>query len=369
MRVIGLVALLAGGLTNTFGAEIPLEQIQLPPGFVIETYATDVPSARAMSLGSKGTLFVGSRSAGNVYAVTDSDGDHRADRIRVIASDLTMPTGIAYSDGDLFIGDVGTIYRMANIESQLDDPLPPVVVTDAFPDDKHHGWKFIEFGPDGKLYVPVGAPCNICDERGYAEIRRMDRDGSNIETFAKGVRNTVGFDWHPETGALWFTDNGRDWLGDDRPPCELNRAATAGLHFGYPYCHGKDIIDPEFGKGRDCADFEPPAQALGPHVAPLGMAFYTGDQFPARYRNAVFIAEHGSWNRGAKIGYRVTVVMLEDGVAKSYETFAQGWLQGEENWGRPVDVLVMPDGALLISDDQTGTIYRVTYSGGSGTDS
>ncbi len=341
--------------------QLQLSNIVLPDGFKIDVFATEVPSARAMAMGAKGTLFVGSRGAGKVYAITDADGDNKADQVRVVADRLEMPTGIAFDAGDLFIGDVGTIYRLDNIESNLDNPPERVVVTDDFPSDRHHGWKFIDFGPDGKLYVPVGAPCNICDEPGYAEIRRMDRDGSNIETFAKGVRNSVGFDWHPETGALWFTDNGRDWLGDNRPPCELNHAPEAGMHFGYPYCHGDGIADPEFGDGKRCADFVSPAQELGPHVAPLGMTFYTGSQFPSQYRNAAFIAEHGSWNRSEKIGYRLTVVTFDGNRAKRYQTFAEGWLQGDKNWGRPADVLVTDDGALLVTDDQAGAIYRISY--------
>ncbi|HTY79355.1 MAG TPA: PQQ-dependent sugar dehydrogenase, partial [Candidatus Bathyarchaeia archaeon] len=244
-------------------------------------------------------------------------------------------------------------------------PPKPVVVTDRLPKDRHHGWKFIAFGPDGKLYVPVGAPCNICepDPDRYANIMRMNPDGSELETFARGVRNTVGFDWDPRTREMWFTDNGRDWLGDDAPPDELNHAPRAGMHFGFPYCHGGTISDPEFGRRRPCADFTAPAQNLGPHVASLGMRFYTGAQFPTAYRNQIFIAEHGSWNRSRKIGYRVTLVRLENGRAVAYEPFATGWLRGEDPWGRPADVLVMPDGSLLVSDDYAGAIYRISYRG------
>jgi glucose/arabinose dehydrogenase len=239
------------------------------------------------------------------------------------------------------------------------------VVTDRLPKDRHHGWKFIAFGPDGKLYVPVGAPCNICepDADRYANIMRMNADGSGLETFARGVRNTVGFDWDPRSRDMWFTDNGRDWMGDDSPPDELNHAPRAGMHFGFPYCHGGTISDPEFGRRRPCSDFTPPAQNLGPHVAALGMRFYSGEQFPAQYRNQILIAEHGSWNRSKKIGYRVSLVRLENGKATAYEPFATGWLQGEDPWGRPADVLVMPDGSLLVSDDFAGAIYRIRYRG------
>jgi glucose/arabinose dehydrogenase len=237
------------------------------------------------------------------------------------------------------------------------------VVTDKLPTETHHGWKFIAFGPDGKLYVPVGAPCNICepDSQRYANIQRMNADGSGLEVFARGVRNTVGFDWQPGTQALWFTDNGRDMLGDEIPPDELNHAPKAGMHFGYPYCHAGDIVDPEFGAKRPCSEFTPPAQKLGPHVAAIGMRFYTGSMFPAEYRNQVLIAEHGSWNRSKKIGYRISLVKLQGGKAVAYEPFITGWLQGEEAWGRPSDVLVLPDGSLLVADDAAGAIYRVTY--------
>jgi len=263
----------------------------------------------------------------------------------------------------LYVSAVDRVLRFDDIEDRLTSPPKPVVVTDRLPKDRHHGWKFIAFGPDGKLYVPVGAPCNICepDANRYANIMRMNPDGSGLETFARGVRNSVGFDWDPRTHELWFTDNGRDWLGDDSPPDELNHAPKAGMHFGFPYCHGGTISDPEFGRRRPCADFTPPAQNLGPHVAALGMRFYTGTQFPEAYRNQILIAEHGSWNRSKKIGYRVSLVRMENGKGVAYEPFATGWLQGETPWGRPADVLVMPDGSLLVSDDYAGAIYRITH--------
>lgn len=344
-------------------ADVSLDQIRLPDGFSIALYADAVPNARAMARGDQGTVFVGSRRAGRVYALVDADGDDKAERVHVIASGLNMPSGVAFRAGALYVGAVDRVLRYDGIESRLDNPPDPVVVTDDLPRDRHHGWKYLGFGPDGKLYVPVGAPCNVCERRlPYASIMRMNPDGSDPEPFALGVRNSVGFDWHPETGELWFTDNGRDNLGDNRPPCELNHAPVAGLHFGYPYCHGAAISDPQYGDRRDCSEFTPPAQALGPHVAPLGMAFYTGDQFPAAYRNQIFIAEHGSWNRSSKIGYRVTLVTIDAASrALSYETFAEGWLQGQSEWGRPVDILIMPDGAMLVSDDSAGVVYRITY--------
>ena len=343
-------------------ADLPLERIRLPEGFRIAIYAEGVDNARQMALGDAGTLFVGSRSAGNVYALVDEDGDQRADVGFLIDSGLRMPSGIAFRDGALYVGAINRILRYDDIEARLDDPPDPVVVTDSLPTDSHHGWKYLGFAPDGRLFVPVGAPCNACDPPPpYASILAMNADGSGAEPYATGVRNSVGFAFHPETGELWFTDNGRDNLGDDSPPGELNHAPTAGLDFGFPHCHGGSVVDPRFNR-RGCEGFTPPAQPLGPHVAPLGMTFYTGSQFPDAYRGQIFLAEHGSWNRSAKIGYRVSLVRIDEaGRALSYETFAEGWLQGQSNWGRPTDVLVMPDGALLVADDQAGVIYRISY--------
>jgi glucose/arabinose dehydrogenase len=342
---------------------LPLETIKLPPGFSISV-AARVPNARAMTWGDAGTLFVGSTSAGTVYAVTFAPDGRGEAAVRKIATGLREPAGVAFRAGALYVSAVDRILRFDDIERRLADPPAPVVVTDRFPTDGHHGRKFIAFGPDGKLYVPVGAPCNICEPvpTRYANLNRMNPDGSDFEVFARGIRNTVGFDWHPQTKELWFTDNGRDRMGDDLPPDELNRATRPGLDFGYPYCHGGTIADPEFGAKRSCREFAAPAQNLGPHVASLGMRFYTGTQFPAGYRNQVFIAEHGSWNRSKRIGYRVTLVRLDAaGNAVAYEPFAHGWLQEESVWGRPVDVLVAPDGSLLVSDDYAGAIYRIRY--------
>ena len=342
--------------------DMPLERVKLPPGFVIELVAR-VPNARGMAWGERGTLFVGSASAGKVYALTLPERDVS---VRVVASDLREPAGVAFRNGALYVSAVSRILRYDDIEHRLDHPPQPVVVSEAFPTEGHHGRKFIAFGPDGKLYIPVGAPCNVCapDPERYAQISRMNADGSGREIVARGVRNSVGFAWHPATGDLWFTDNGRDNLGDDIPPDELNRVTRSGQDFGFPYCHGGTIPDPEFGSRRTCSEFVPPAQPLGPHVAPLGMRFYTGSQFPAAYRNQVFIAEHGSWNRSRKIGYRVSLVRLDAaGKALSYETFAEGWLDvdSQNAWGRPADVLVSADGSLLVSDDTAGAIYRIRY--------
>jgi glucose/arabinose dehydrogenase len=315
-----------------------------------------------MALGAANTLFVGSMRAGKVHALS-FDAAYKVTRTTLVAEGLPLPVGVAFRHGALYVSAVSRILRFDDIERRLDKPLPPALVRGDLPRETHHGWKFIAFGPDGKLYVPVGAPCNICepDPERYANIMRMNADGSALEVFARGVRNTVGFAWHPQTKELWFTDNGRDWLGDDSPPDELNRAPRAGLHFGYPYCHGGTLADPEFGNRRPCAEFVPPAQNLEPHVAALGMRFYDGAMFPPQYRNQVFIAEHGSWNRARKIGYRIALVRLQGGQAVSYETFAEGWLQNESAWGRPADVQVLPDGSLLVSDDHAGAIYRITY--------
>lgn len=355
-----LAALLLSAANPLFGQavapQLPLDRLQLPPGFRVELYAA-VPNARSLALGARGTLFVGSRSGGAVHAVAPGG------KVSKLADGLTMPNGVAFRDGALYIAEVGRITRIADIEKDLDAPAKPQLVFDKLPRDMHHGWKFIRFGPDGKLYVPIGAPCNNCERDGYAQIGRLDLASGRFETFAKGVRNTVGFDWHPQTRELWFTDNGRDWLGDDLPADELNRAPRAGMHFGFPHCHQGDLPDPEFGRTRKCADFEPPAQKLGPHVAALGMRFYTGSMFPAEYRDQIFIAEHGSWNRSSKSGYRLTLVRLDPaGKVRSYEPFAQGWLQGESAWGRPVDLEILPDGSLAVSDDAAGAIYRISYS-------
>lgn len=363
---IFIAVILCGCNFSQNTAQQTLKKLQLPDGFSAEIYADNVPNARQLALGSDGIVYAGSREAGKVHAVVDNNGNHKADEVYTIAEDLRMPSGIAYRDGSLYVGAVSKILRYDNINENLRNPPEPVVVTNNYPTDGHHGWKFIAFGPDGKLYVPVGAPCNICDPDNeiYASITRINPNGSGREIIARGVRNSVGFDWHPETGDLWFTDNGRDWLGDNRPPCELNHLSEIGQHFGYPYKHGSDIWDPEFGdQGKNMDQtFRSPAQELGPHVAPLGMIFYTGDMFPDTYRNQVLIAEHGSWNRSEKIGYRITKVTLEEDMATSYEPFIEGWLQDNESvWGRPVDLLQLPDGSVLISDDEGGTIYRITY--------
>ena len=359
-----LVAIVVLGLVAAAAAADRLDRITLPPGFTIEVFSDAVPGARSMALSPAGTLFVGTREKGVVYAIPGAVGTTHAATPRRIARGLTSPNGVAVRDGALYVAEISRIIRFDDIEARLEHPPVPVVVTDRYPTDRHHGWKFIAFGPDGWLYVPVGAPCNVCLPPGplHETITRMKPDGSAIEVFARGVRNSVGFDWRPGSHDLWFTDNGRDWLGDDRPPDELNHAPKAGMHFGFPYCHGRALPDPEFGRDKACTDFTPPAAELGPHVAALGMRFYTGTMFPPEYRGRIFIAEHGSWNRTTPIGYRVTTARLDGDRVVGYEPFATGWLgDNGQIAGRPVDVLVMPDGALLVSDDHAGAIYRIAY--------
>jgi glucose/arabinose dehydrogenase len=357
----------ASGDGGSKGAK--LDGLKLPAGFSIAVYAADVPNARSLAAGKKGTTFVSTRKGDKVYALVDSNGDYKADRVHVVASGLDTPNGIAYKDGSLFIAEISRLLRLDNIDAHLDEPPKPVVLSDSLPDEKHHGWRYIRFGPDGWLYIPIGAPCNICEreEPIFSSIARMKADGTGLEVYAAGVRNSVGFDWHPETRELWFTENGRDELGDDLPPDELNRASKPGQHFGFPHCHAGVIVDPEYAKGRACTEFEPPVRNLDPHVAALGMRFYTGKMFPERYKNAAFIAEHGSWNRSKKLGYRVMVVRLDGNAAVSYEPFVTGFLDEtkDEVTGRPVDVEQLEDGSLLLSDDYAGAVYRISHSGSS----
>jgi len=350
--------------STSTNASDTLSRINLPEGFEISLYATGIENARSLALSPSGVLYVGNRGGDKVYAIKDNDNDGKADETFVVASGLKTPNGVAFNNGSLYVAEINRLLRYDNIEANLATPPQAVVVYDDYPTDQHHGWKYIAFGPDGKLYVPVGAPCNICESENeiYATITRMNPDGTGREIFARGVRNSVGMTWD-NNGNLWFTDNGRDMLGDDMPNCELNKATAAGMNFGYPYCHSGEFADPEFGSKFPCSDFTAPAQKLGPHVAPLGLKFYSGSMFPASYTGQIFIAEHGSWNRTNKIGYRISLVKVENGKAVSYETFADGWLDSSEQeaWGRPVDLVVAPDGALLVSDDKAGVIYRISY--------
>ncbi len=352
-------ALLAG--VGPARAEFDLGAIELPQGFVIEEYVSGVSNARGLAIGPNGVLFIGTRRLGKVYAVRNPG---RPDReIIEFASGLIDPNGVAVRGSSLFVAEVHRILEYKNAEERLGKPNPPEVFHDGMPTARHHGWRAIGFAPDGWLYVAQGAPCNVCDS--YATIDRIPPQGGRREVWARGVRNSVGLAWHPETGELWFTDNGRDLMGDDIPPCELNHAPRAGMHFGFPFCHGTDIADPDpkWARLGDCASATPPAQELGPHVAPVGLEFYTGDAFPAEYRGRLFIAEHGSWNRSSKIGYRVMMLELDGNEVVNYEPFAEGWLRGQETLGRPAYVLQTPSGNLLISDDHRGVVYRVRYTG------
>jgi glucose/arabinose dehydrogenase len=340
-----------------------LDKIKLPPGFSISVFA-EVPNARSMTWGAKGTLFVGNRSGNKVYAVTDDDKDGVANKVYVIDNGLNSPNGVAFRNGSLYVAEISRILRYDDIENRLGNPPEPVVINDKLPTDKHHGWKFIAFGPDDKLYVPVGAPCNICEKQDpvYSSLTRMNPDGSGLEVYASGIRNTVGFAWHPQTKELWFTENGRDQMGDDIPAEELNHAPKKGMHFGYPYCHQGDTPDPEFGKKRNCSEFTAPAINMMPHAAALGMRFYTGNMFAAEFKDRIFIAEHGSWNRSEKSGYRVMMVRLERNKAVDYLPFATGWVSSSgKTIGRPVDIEIAADGAMLVSDDDRGAIYRISY--------
>lgn len=360
-----------GGTKSDSDYEALLSKVNLPEGFQISIYAANITDARSMARTDDGkTVFVGNRRRRNVYALTDTDGDMVADKVDTIATGLTMPNGVVYKDGDLYVAEVNKIHRFPDIMNNLNEPVSQVIFDD-YPSDRHHGWKFIAFGPDGKLYVPVGAPCNVCDKENenevYASITRMNPDGSGMEVFVKGVRNSVGFAWHPKTGDMWFTDNGRDLLGDDIPACELNHVSAAGDHFGFPFWHQGDIADPDFGSKFPRDKFKEPAYKFEPHSAPLGLRFYEGDMFPEKYRNNILVAQHGSWNRSPEaghIGYQLRFVEVSgDKVVKS-EVFASGWLDKETNrgWGKPVDIMEMPDGSILVSDDVAHCIYRISYS-------
>jgi glucose/arabinose dehydrogenase len=341
-----------------------IEQLQLPAGFHISVFADNVPNARSLALGDNGTVFVGTMRQGAVYAVQDTNGDGVADKRHVIARDLYLPNGVAYKDGALYVAEVNRIIRFDDINKRLNNPPEPVTVYDKLPSDQHHGWKYLRVGPDNKLYTAVGAPCNICnpEKEIYASLVRLNPDGSDFEIIGRGIRNTVGFDWEPVSKTLYFSENGRDYMGDDRPPDEINQWSVKGEHFGYPYCHGGDIPDPEFAGDRKCREFTAPVWKIKAHMAALGMRFYQGEQFPADFKNQLFVAQHGSWNRSKPHGYRVVLIKFSEGKPVSEEPFVSGWLTKEDKvLGRPVDVLEMPDGSVLISDDELGVIYRVNY--------
>jgi glucose/arabinose dehydrogenase len=355
-KSIVIIALFLGSFAEA-AAKLPLEKLTLPPGFSISVFA-EVPGARSLAVTPSGVVFVGSRGLGgehNVYRIKNN-------KVEILASNFKSPNGVAFKDGKLYVADISRITELSDAENKSGTDLKPRMLPQVFPKDTHHGWKFIRFGPDGNLYVPVGANCNVCDPgKDYARIYRIDVKGTAKEEVAQGVRNTVGFDFHPLTNELWFTDNGRDMLGDDSPPDEVNRLTKVGQNFGFPYCFGKSTQDPAFSQ-KKCADLTAPEVELRAHVASLGMRFYTGKNFPAEYENQIILAEHGSWNRAKPQGYRLTLVRMKPGEPAKAEAFVDGWLQGDDAWGRPVDVEIYKDGSLLVSDDKAGVVYRISYS-------
>ena len=340
--------------------KLPLDNLKVPAGFNIEVYAAGMANARSLAQSDKGTVFVGSRLVDKVYAITNKDGKRE---VKVLASGLYRPNGVAFHNGTLYIAELSKIDKIDNVDSVLDNPPKPTTIYDNLPKDEAHGWKFIAVGPDNKLYVPVGQPGNnVLHDDAHGQIRRMNLDGTGAEVYALGVRNSVGFDWNPENKQMYFTDNGRDWLSEDVPNDELNRVTKAGQDFGAPYCYQGNIPDPEFGWGHSCSDYVAPVGLMGPHTASLGMRFYTGDMFPKSYKNAIIVARHGSWNRTNKAGGDVVVVKLnKDGTVKSMEPLITGFLQDNKYVGRPVDVMQLKDGSILVSDDWNGAVYRVSY--------
>ena len=357
------LAPVAGKLTATPASEIPVQSFKLPPGFKAEIWATGMPGARAMTRADNGKIYIGTRGIGRVYELTDN-GSARTSR--VLIDKLVQPAGVAYANGTLYVMAIDKVLRYDGINTN--PAVAPVDVTAAFqlPKEQHHNWKYIAFGPDGKLYVPFGAPCNICEPgQEYAQIRRYNADGSGMEVIARGVRNTVGFGWHPESKELWFTDHGRDWMGDDGPADELNRLSRSGQNFGFPYCHADGIADRDFPRANACAGVTLPVQTMGPHAAAMGLHFYTGSMFPAEYRNMLFVARKGSWNRTQKFGYDVVTVRTDaSGQNPRIQAFMTGFLDGSNDSfsGRPTYMLQLPDGSMLISDEQNGAIYRITYA-------
>lgn len=372
MKIQTILAFLSVALLFSSGVCYPpampskadIEKLTLPEGFRIALYAEDIKNARSLARANDHLIFVSTRQRGLLHALVDNNKDYTADEHIILADDLDTPNGIAYHNGDLYVALLEQIIVYRDIANNLKPGAEYEVVYSGFPDERHHGWKYLAIGPDKKLYFTVGAPCNLClsEDTLFASISRMDLDGTNFEVYAHGVRNSVGFTWHPETDEMWFTENSRDMMGDNMPGDELNRAPEIGMHFGYPFCHQGNVVDPEF-EDSVCTDYTPPVQILGPHVAALGLKFYTGQQFPDSLQGDIFIAEHGSWNRTKPIGYRISRVKLDGNKAVSYTGFIEGWLQGASAWGRPVDVLVLDDGSMLISDDHADQVYRLWYNG------
>lgn len=342
-----------------------LDRIQLPEGFEISYFAEEVKEARSLAVADNGWVFVSTRRHGSLYALKDTTADGKADVKITLAEDWNQPNGIVIHGDDLYVAEIHQIHKFANLVSDPRKNIRPELIYTDLPEEKHHGWRYINIGPDNKLYTAIGAPCNIClrDEAHFASISRMNLDGTNFEVVQHGIRNSVGFDWDPKTGYLWFTDNNRDWLGDDLPACELNVATKDGLHFGYPFCHQGDLPDPKFGKQRSCDEFQKPAQNLVAHSAPLGVSFLHQAKVPSSFKNKLLIAEHGSWNRTIPVGYRITMVDIEGDQARNYTVFAEGWLDGHDKYGRPVDIATYTDGSLLVSDDFHNVVYRISYTG------
>ena len=341
--------------------KLPVSQLKVPKNFNIEVYAGGMANARSLRIGEKGTVFVSTRLLDKIYAVVDKDGKRE---VKTLVSGLYRPNGIALHDGTLYIAELNKVSKIDNVEARLDNPPKPILIYDDLPSDEPHGWKFLTVGPDNKLYFNVGAPCNVCvPSSAHAQIRRINLDGSGAEVVARGTRQIVGMDWHPVLKQLYFTENQRDWLSEDLPQDKLNRLTHPGQdNFGFPYCGGGNVPDPQFGWGHSCDEFTKPIALLGPHSAPLGMRFYTGNMFPREYHNAIFIARHGSWNKTTKIGGDIVVAKLNaDGTVKSVEPFITGFLVNNNYIGRPVDIELMKDGSILISDDWNGAVYRVTY--------
>lgn len=345
---------------------LPLEKLNLPAGFQIEIFADQLPGVRTMAISDNGVVFVGTRGHGNVYAIIPPQNPQEKRRTITLLSGLNEPNGVAYYKGDLYVAEIHRILKYEDVEKHLDKMPAPIVINETLPKEKWHGYRVIDVGPDAHLYIAIGMPCNTCNYRDkqplFGTISRMTLDGKNLQPFAVGIRNSVGFDWHPQTKELWFTDNGQDLMGDDMPPDEINRAYQSGLDFGFPFVYGQNILAPLYSnKHIKDLKLEVPAYELQAHVAPLGMIFYTDTQFPKQYQNQIFVALHGSWNRSKKVGYEIIQLTVENNKVTKMQPFITGWLQGQEGWGRPVDFLILQDGSLLITDDLNGLIYRVSY--------
>jgi glucose/arabinose dehydrogenase len=358
------LAPIAGKMVSTAASDIPLSKLNLPPGFKAEIWATGMPGARAMARAPSGKIFVGTRGIGRVYELTDAGPGART--VRTVVDKLNQPAGVEFNNGSLYVMAIDKVLRFDGIESNPSVAASDITQAFALPREQHHNWKYIRFGPDGKLYVPFGAPCNICEQGPeYAQIRRYNPDGSGMEVLARGVRNTVGFDFHPVTKELWFSNHGRDWMGDDSPDDTFNKLSGVGQNFGFPYCHSGTMADKDIKKDNPCNGVAKPVALMGPHTAVMGVHFYTGNMFPAEYKNMALVARKGSWNRTQKSGYDVVMVKANnDGSDAKVTPFITGFMNAADNsfWGRPAYMLQLPDGSLLLSDEQLGAIYRISYS-------